>query len=124
MLLPDPATTIPSSSFAAPKWEIEKRWRDSSIFHPMITLGIGTVKAEYLYTHRRADGTWDHVIETPGAASVYPLALGLEASVFKYVSIYTLMGVRRAGNLSLIGVEPGGFSGGYTTIGMGFGKFR
>ena len=106
------------------EWEIQKRWRDSSIFHPMIVLGVGTVRAEYEYTHRRADGTWDHVIETPGTAAAYTLAFGLEASVFKYVTIYALSGVRHAGQLSLVGVDPGGFSGGYTVIGMGFGKFR
>jgi hypothetical protein len=105
-------------------WEIEQRWRDSSIFHPMLVVGVGVVKAQYEYSHKRADGTWERVVEGPGTAPVYSLAFGLEASIFKYVSLYTLMGVRRARNLSLVGVEPGGFSGGYTAIGMGFGKFR
>jgi hypothetical protein len=125
------AYTLPGSNGFRPDlyvstsgWEIEKRWRDSSIFHPMVVFGTGTVRAQYHYTLITPTKTFDDSKEEPAAARYYMPAVGLEATLFKYVTIYTILGARFAGRMNLPGLDRGAFSGEYWALGMGFGKFR
>ena len=105
-------------------WELERRWRDSSIFHPMVSFAIGSLRAENRYSRRLPAGTWDRQTDPPTTTTYYAPAVGIEASVFKYMTMYALVGSRFAGSIEMPGLQPGAFNGSYSVFGMGFGRFR
>lgn len=113
----------PKLSVEGSGWELAKRWRDSSIFHPMLALGVGSLTARYSYYLTNSSGSSIYKDER-SSTTYYTPSIGIEASLFRYVSLYTLIGSRFAGDVNLPGVNPGAFNGQYVVAGMGFGKFR
>ena len=104
--------------------EIQKRWRDSSIFHPMVSIGVGELTASYNYTRRDASGVVEYRTEGSSGATYFTPSAGVEVSLFKYVTTYLLLGVRKVGSLQTPALDAGGFDGQYVAFGFGFGKFR
>jgi len=104
--------------------EVQKRWRDSSIFHPMVSVGVGELTTSYNYTHRDASGVVEYRTEGSSGATYFTPSAGVEVSLFKYVTSYLLVGVRKVGTLQTPAIQAGGFDGQYVAFGFGFGKFR
>ena len=104
--------------------ELQKRWRDSSIVRPTISVAYGEMSTEYRYSHRLASGTWEDRQEGASSATYLASAVGVEVSLFKYMTSYLLVGARKVGALNTPGVGRGDFDGRYVTFGFGFGKFR
>lgn len=105
--------------------ELQKRWRDSSIFHPMVSLAVGRLSTVYWYSHRAtSDGIWEHREEGASSARYFAPAAGVEMSLFKYMTSYLLVGFRHVGTLDTPGVARDGFDGQYFNLGFAFGKFR
>lgn len=106
-------------------YEIQRRWRDSSVFHPMVGFGMGTMHVDnYYYTRGTADTYPTYDYTEHGRSTYYAPSVGLEASLFKYMTIYAIVGSRYAGNVNVPGLAAGDLSGKYTIVGFGFGKFR
>jgi hypothetical protein len=104
--------------------ELQRRWRNAEIFRPMVAVGTGSVTAEYHYTHRHLDGTWETYREGHSSASYVTASVGAEAMLFKYVSAYVLVGQRWVGELRTPELDAGAMRGQYAAFGIGFGKFR
>jgi hypothetical protein len=104
--------------------ELQKRWRDSSIFHPMVSLAVGQLTTSYDYSYRSTNGAWEYREEGASSATYFTPAFGVEISLFNHVTTYLLVGARRVGTLETPGLERGGFDGQYVAFGFGFGKFR
>ncbi len=104
--------------------ELQKRWRDSSIFHPMVSVGVGQLRTLYHYSHRDASGNIEYRTEGASDATYFAPSVGVEASLFKYMTSYLLLGVRKVGALDTPAVEAGGFDGEYLAFGFAVGKFR
>ncbi|HEY6828793.1 MAG TPA: hypothetical protein VI259_18160 [Gemmatimonadaceae bacterium] len=104
--------------------ELQKRWRDSSIFHPMVSIGVGELTTAYHYTYRDASGAIEYRTEGTSGATYFAPSAGVEVSLFKYVTSYLLLGIRKVGTLQTPATEAGGFDGQYVAFGFGFGKFR
>ncbi|HVE36131.1 MAG TPA: hypothetical protein VNC18_21365 [Gemmatimonadaceae bacterium] len=105
-------------------FELQKRWRDSSILHPMVSVAFGGLTTSYQYTHRETSGAVEYRTEGESTATYFAPAAGVEVSLFKYMTSYLLLGVRQVGALDTPAVERGGFNGQYVAFGFGFGKFR
>jgi hypothetical protein len=105
--------------------EFQKRWRDSSIVHPMISLAVGGLRTAYEYSvHHIATDSLENRREGAAAATYFTPAAGIEMSLFKHVTTYLLVGARKVGTLETPALERGGFDGQYVAFGFGFGKFR
>lgn len=105
--------------------ELQKRWRDSSIIHPMISLAVGRLRTSYEYSvHRIATDSMEYHTEGAASATYFMPAAGVEMSLFKHVTTYLLLGARKVGTLETPALERGGFDGQYVAFGFGFGKFR
>jgi hypothetical protein len=107
--------------FAA--FEVARRWRNTSIVHPMVWLRVGSVHAEYDYYHTVNGVSETHTDGTSTTHFVAP-AVGAEVSLFKYMTAYAAVSRRFAGRLNTPGLESGGLSSTSVSFGMGFGKFR
>jgi hypothetical protein len=106
-------------------YEIQRRWRDSSVFHPIVGFGIGSAKARnYIYTQATTTSYGRYQYTEEGRSTYYEPSVGLEASLFKYVTMYAIVGSRFGGNMNIPGLGPGDLSGKYSIVGFGFGKFR
>ena len=105
-------------------FELQKRWRDSSIFHPMVSIAFGGLTTSYQYAHRETSGSVEYRTEGESTAAYLAPSAGVEVSLFKYMTSYLLLGLRRAGELDTPAVQRGGFNGQYVAFGFGFGKFR
>jgi hypothetical protein len=106
-------------------YEIQRRWRDSSVFHPMVGFGIGAMRVDNYYYTRATANTYATYDYTEHARSTYYApSVGLEASLFKYMTMYAIVGSRYGGNIDIPGLGAGDLSGKYSIVGFGFGKFR
>jgi hypothetical protein len=106
-------------------FEIQKRWRDSSIFHPLVSLAIGQFATGYRYAFSEtASSNWEDREEGAATATYFAPAVGVEMSLFKYMSGYMLVGARKVGALDTPALERGGFDGQYVTLGFAVGKLR
>jgi hypothetical protein len=106
-------------------YEIQRRWRDSSVFHPIVGFGVGSTKARnYFYTRATATSYGKYEYTEEGRSMYYDPSVGLEASLFKYVTMSAIVGSRCGGNMNIPGLGPGDLSGKYSIVGFGFGKFR
>lgn len=113
-----PALWVSSDGF-----EVQRRWRGNSIFHPMASLGMGTLHTQYHGGYSQ-DGAWAAVDESERSTRYYTPAIGLEASLFTYVTVYGLFGSRFAGTTGQPGLQPHAFNGAYSTVMVALGKFR
>ena len=78
---------------------LTRRWRNPDIVHPMVSLRAGSVDAEYSYYHRVNGISELHVDGKSSAPFVAP-AVGVEISLFKYVTAYIDAGHRFVGRLN------------------------
>jgi len=105
--------------------ELQKRWRDSSMLHPMISFAVGRLRTAYKYSvHRIATDSMEYHTEGAASATYFTPAAGVEMSLFKHVTTYLLVGARKVATLETPALERGGFDGQYVAFGFGFGKFR
>jgi hypothetical protein len=105
--------------------ELQRRWRDSSIIHPMISLAVGRLRTAYEYSvHRIATDSMEYHKEGAASATYFTPAAGIEMSLFKHITTYLIVGARKVGTLETPALERGGFDGHYVAFGFGFGKFR
>lgn len=102
--------------------EVTRRWRDSSIFHPMLALSAGTAATFYPYRHRLADGTWETRTDEVSRAAYVAPAAGVEAALFKHLTVFLQFGGRLVGEVTT--PDAGDLSGAYAAFGFGVGKFR
>jgi hypothetical protein len=101
---------------------LTRRWRNSQIVHPMVSVRVGSVTAEYRYFHRVDGLTETHTDGKSTATFVAPM-VGAEVAVFKYMTLYGGAGVRMIGRLQTPELNTN-LSGAYAIFGVGFGKFR
>jgi hypothetical protein len=97
--------------------------RSVSVNGTPASLRGGSVDAEYSYFHRVNGISESHVDGKSSAPFVAP-AVGVEVSLFKYVTAYIDAGHRFVGRLNTPGLSNSGLSGTYASFAMAFGKFR
>jgi hypothetical protein len=117
------ATLHPNLFVTTSGFELERRWRIAKIVHPMIVAGAGTLESNYRYVYRD-QGIVGYPREGVSSATYGMAALGLEVSLFKYMTTYALLGSRIVGDVTTPGLNDAPFSGQYVAFGFGFGKFR
>jgi hypothetical protein len=105
-------------------YELQRRWRDSSVFHPLVGFGIGRMSVWNYSTSRGANGFQNYTYEDRAHSTYYAPSVGIEASLFKYMTMYAIVGARYAGDIHIAGLGPGDLSGAYSIVGVGLGKFR
>lgn len=123
-VIPESKGFQPDLALRTGGWELWRHWRDSSIFHPLVSLGVGRMRAEYRYRHRDSTGVWHPESIGPQRTTFAIAAAGVEARLFRYVTSYLVVGRRFSGDLDLPGLHRGSLGGNYLSFGFGFGKFR
>jgi hypothetical protein len=104
--------------------EVQRRWRDSSIFHPMLSIATGSIHAEYRYSRRDASGAWQPQVDGASSGRYFMPAIGMEASLFKYLTMYGNVGARFTTLTGTPGLARGALNGPFAVLGFAFGKFR
>jgi hypothetical protein len=104
--------------------ELQRRWRDSSIFHPMLSFATGSIHAEYRYSRRDESGVWRSQVDGASTGRYFMPAVGMEASLFKYMTMYGNVGARFTTLTGTPGLDAGALNGAFSVIGFAFGKFR
>jgi hypothetical protein len=100
-------------------YELARRWRNHDIFHPMVSVEVGSIHGEYSYM------LGGIAVDTGASRANYVTpSAGAEVSLFKYMTVYLTMGYRFVGAIKTPGITGAGLSGMYEQFGFGFGKFR
>jgi hypothetical protein len=100
---------------------VTRRWRLSAIVHPMASVRIGSIMSSYPYWDRVKGPSVRHVDGLSRALLIVPTA-GVEASVFKYMSVYVNAGPRLTGKLNTPGASEG--QDVFASVGLALGKMR
>lgn len=121
-IAPGSTTFHPDLSLDFASVALTRRWRNSEIVHPMVSVRVGSVTAEYRYFHR-VDGLTETHIDGKSTATFVAPMVGAEVALFKYMTLYGGAGMRMVGRLQTPELNNG-LSGAYAIFRLGFGKFR
>jgi hypothetical protein len=81
--------------------EVQRRWNPSALFHPMATVGLGTLRESYQYVHFSTDGGSTSHRDNPLTTTYFDVAAGGELNLTGWMRLTPTAGYRQAAAYAL-----------------------
>jgi hypothetical protein len=121
-VVPNSNNFHPRMTSTAVGLEVQRRWRRTSILHPMLVAGVGGITNSYTYWEYPAGGDSRLHEDASTTSSYASLGAGGEVSVFSWMRLAVVMSYRAAGRMRIPDAR-GTNSGAAGWMLLEFGKF-